>query len=130
MLPASTGPAVVVAIADRSACVDVRLVPEALLLAGSGSSVVLVTLTELVIAVPAGVLGDTRNTTVKLAELPEVSVAIVPVIAPVPPWAGLVRVKVGPEVWVTETNVVLAGTSPEAATFWASAGPAFATVTV
>ena len=47
-----------------------------------------VTSAVLVIVVPAGVLGDTRTTTVKLAEAPEASVAIVPVIVPVPPDGG------------------------------------------
>ncbi len=84
----------------------------------------------LVIVVPAGVLGDTRTTTLKLAEAPEASVAIVPLIVPVPPWAGVVRVNAGPDVWVSETKVVLAGTRSESATVWASSGPAFATVIV
>ena len=62
-----------------------------LLLARLGSLVAAVTSAVLVIVVPSGVLGDTRTTTVKLAEAPEASVAIVPVIVPVPPTAGLVR---------------------------------------
>ena len=56
--------------------------------------------------------------------------AIVPVIVPVPPTAGLVRVNVGPEVWASETKVVLAGTRSVSATVWASLGPALETVIV
>ena len=36
----------------------------------------------------------------------------------------------GPEIWLIVTKVVLAGTRPEAATFRAASGPAFAMVTV
>ena len=130
MLPAMTGPAAVVSVADMSACVCTVVELEALLLARLGSLVVLLTLTEFVIVVPAGVLGDTRTTKMKVAESPESSVAIVPVIVPVPPCAGAVSVNAGPEDWVTETKVVLAGTGPEAVTSSASSGPAFANVTV
>ena len=63
----------------------------ALLLARLGSVVAAVTSAVLVIVVPSGVLGDTRTTTVKLAEAPEASVPIVPLIVPVPPTAGLVK---------------------------------------
>ncbi len=55
---------------------------------------------------------------------------IVPLIVPVPPAAGLVRLNAGPEVWASETKVVLAGTTSESATVWASLGPAFDTVIV
>ena len=102
----------------------------ALLLARLGSLVAAVTFAVLVIVVPAGVLGDTRTTTEKVADAPEASVAIVPLIVPVPPWAGLVRLNAGPEVWVSETKVVLAGTRSESATDWAASGPALATVIV
>ena len=89
-----------------------------------------VTLAVLLIVVPSGVPGDTMTTTVKLAEAPAASVPIVPLIVPVPPTAGLVRLNAGPEVWASETNVVLAGTRSESATIWASLGPAFETVIV
>ena len=75
-----------------------RVVTVALLLARLGSRVAAVTSAVLVIVVPFGVLGDTRTTTVKLAEAPKASVPIVPLIVPVPPTAGLVKVNVGPEV--------------------------------
>ena len=102
----------------------------ALLLARLGSVVAAVTLAVLLIVDPAGRLGETRTTTVKLAEAPEASAAIVPLIVPVPPTAGLVRLNDGPEVCVSETKVVLAGTTSERDAVWASLGPAFATVIV
>ncbi len=128
MLPASTGPAAAVFVTDTSACVAERVVTVAVLLARLGSEVAAVTFAVLVIVVPAGVLGDTRTTTVKLAEAPSGSVAMVPLIVPVPPTAGLVKVNVGPEICASETKVVLAGTMSVSATVWASLGPAFATV--
>ena len=64
----------------------------------------------------------------KLAEAPEVSVAMVPLMVPVPPTAGSVMVKTGPDVCVSETKLVLAGRMSDSNTVWASAGPALATV--
>ncbi len=95
-----------------------------------GSNVVAVTSTVLTIVAPFGVLVDTRTTTVKLAESSAASVPIVPLIVPVPPAAGLVKLNAGPAVCASETKVVLAGTTSESATVWASLGPAFATVIV
>jgi hypothetical protein len=70
----------------------------------------------LAIVLPAGVLGGGMTTTVKVAEALLVSAAIVALIVPVPPTAGLVRVNDGPEVWLSETKVVPAGTTSESAT--------------
>ncbi len=66
----------------------------------------------------------------KLAEAPEASVPIVPETVPVPPAAGLVTLNAGPEVWASETNVVLDGTASVQVTASASSGPAFETVIV
>ena len=79
-----------------------------------------------VIVVPAGVLGNTWTTKVKLAEAPAGSVAInaTSVLPGEPAPNG------GPEVWASETKVVLAGGKFVAPTFWASLGPAFASVIV
>ena len=115
-LPASTGPSAAVFVTDRSASVVTLVVTVELLLARLGSTVAAVTSAVLVMVVPSGVLGETRTTTVKLAEAPRASVAIVPVIVPVPPTAGLVRVNVGPEIWASETKVVSAGTRSVIAT--------------
>ena len=69
-----------------------------LLLARLGSKVAAVTSAVLTTVVPLGVLGDTRTTTVKFAETPEASVAIVALIVPVPPAVGLVKLNAGPDV--------------------------------
>ena len=130
MLPASTGPGAVVFVTDTSACVSTFVVMVWLLLARLGSAVAAVTFTVLTIVSPDGVLGDTRTTTVKLAEAPAASVPIVPLIVPVAPAAGLAKLNAGPEVCASETNVVFVGTTSDSATACASLGPAFETVIV
>ena len=90
-----------------------RFVTVAPLLVRLGSLVAAVAFAVSLIVVPAGVLGDTRTSTLKSANAPAASVPIVPVTVPVPPWAGAVTLNNGPEVWVSETNVVLAGTRSE-----------------
>src|SRR5713226_3468114 len=76
---------------------------------GLVESVGLETVAVLTIFVPAAVLELTWTTTVNVAEAPAARVASIPVIVPVPPTGGLVNVKVGPLVWLSETKVVLAG---------------------
>ena len=117
-------------VTDTSACVSTLVVTVWLLLARLGSLVAAVTSAVLTTVVPLGVLGDTRTTTVKFAETPEASVPIVPLIVPVPPAMGLVKMNAGPEVCASEMNVVFAGTTSDSATVWASLGPAFKTVIV
>ena len=119
-------PGAIVCVTEMFACVAVRVVTVALWLAGLGSLV-----SELIVVVslmvePAGVLGNTWTTNVKLAEAPAGSVAMNAtwVLPGVPAPNG------GPEVWASETKVVLAGTKFVAPTFWASLGPAFASVIV
>ena len=124
-MPASTGPAALVFVTVTSALCVIALAAEALLVL-----VVEVTVAVLVIVVRLGVLGDTRRTTVKVAESPNGSVAIVSLIVPVPPTAGPVRVNGRPRVCVSETNVVSAGRGSVSATVWASLGPVFKTVIV
>src|SRR5580698_10932719 len=116
VLPASTGPAVAVFVTDKSASAVTRVVTVWLLFARLGSKVAALTSAVLEIVVPSGVLGDTVTTTVKLAEAPNASVPMVPVIVPVPPTAGLVKLNVGPEICASEKNVVLAGMSSVKAT--------------
>src|SRR5437899_383246 len=77
---------------------------------GLVESVGLETVAVFVIFVPLGVLGPTCTTTVNVADAPAAKVEVVPLIVPVPPTAGLVKVKVGPLVWLSDTKVVLAGT--------------------
>ena len=88
------------------------------------------TVAVLPIVLPSGVVVATRTITVNVADAPEVSVAMVPLIVPVPPTGGLVRVNAGPDVCVSETKVVLAGRMSDSNTVWASLGPALATVIV
>ena len=66
----------------------------------------------------------------KVAEAPEASVAIVPLIVPVPPTAGTLRTNAGPDVCVSETKVVLAGTRSVNETAAAALGPLLVTAIV
>src|SRR5438552_1169217 len=76
---------------------------------GLVESVGLETVAVSVIFVPAAVLERTWTTTVNVAEAPAAMVAVVPLMVPVPPTAGLVNVKVTPLFWASDTKVVLAG---------------------
>src|SRR5438477_477731 len=85
-------------------------------------SVGLETVAVLAMLVPLGVLELTWTTTVNVAEPPAARVASVPVMVPVPPAGGLVNVKVGPLVWLSETKVVLVGMLSVSCTLRASEG--------
>jgi hypothetical protein len=100
----------------------------ALLFAGVGSAVVLLTVAVLVTVPVAAVV--TLSTIVNVALVAGFSVAIVHVIGPVPPTAGVVQLNVGPLFCVDDANVVFAGSVSFSATAVAPDGPAFATVTV
>src|SRR6266446_2161491 len=93
-------------------------------------SVGLDTVAVLTMLEPLGVLALTWTTIVNVADAPAARVASVPVIVPVPPTGGLVKVKVGPLVWLSDTKVVLVGTLSLSCTFWASDGPLLLTVMV
>ena len=54
----------------------------------------------------------------------------VAVTLPVPPGAGVIRVKAGPAVCMNDTKVVLTGVGSLSMTFWASEGPLLVTVIV
>src|SRR5207248_5717059 len=77
----------------------------ALLLAGLGSVVVVVA--EAILASIPSSGADT--TIVNVADAPAASVAMVPLKVPVPPGAGVLSVKAGPEVCIAETNVLPVG---------------------
>src|SRR5256885_2030471 len=79
---------------------------------------------------PPAALELTCTTTVNVAEPPAARVASVPLMVPVPPTGGLLKLKVGPLVCVSDTNVVLAGMVSVSCTFWASEGPLLLTVMV
>jgi len=97
----------------------------ALLFAGLLSVVVVVTLAVLLIVVPFGVAAFTFATSVKVAEAPLISDAIEHVVV-----APVAQMNVGPVVWFSETNVVVAGSVSLNETVEASDGPLFATVMV
>jgi len=126
-LPAA-GPLEVLAMLRSAATAETVAVVLALLFPGIESGVELLTVAVLVI-VPV-VPDDTFTTIENVADAPAGSVAIVHVIVPVAPAGGVVHAKVGPVVWLSETNVVPAGTVSVSDTLAASEGPAFATVTV
>ena len=100
------------------------------LLAGLGSLVVLETDAVLLIVVPSGTLELTFTTSVKVAVAPAARLAMLQLTAPVPPTIGVVHVNVGPEFWVNERNVVLAGIVSLSPTLTASLGPGLETVIV
>ena len=128
MFPAVTGLGVPVMVMPTLAEVTTGVVTVAE--CGLVESVGLETVAVFVMFVPLGVLGLTSTTTVNVAEAPAARVASLPLIVPVPPTAGLVKVKVGPLVWLSETKVVLAGMLSVSCTFWASEGPWLLTVMV
>src|SRR5947209_7495317 len=109
-VPAVTvaGPVLVTCTSATAATVEVtddELSPE------FGSDVVLLSLAMLVMADPSGWLALRWTTSVNTALLP----------------AGIVPVRVGPEFWTRDTNVVLPGRVSVSWTFWASLGPGLLT---
>jgi hypothetical protein len=63
----------------------------------------------LVIVEPLAALELTWTTMLKIAVEPAAKLVRMPVIVLVPPAAGVVNVKAGPDTWVSETKVVLTG---------------------
>ena len=101
----------------------------ALLLAGLGSGVNdELTAAVSLIRVPNGVLEFTFTVTTKFAVAAAFRVAMVQVIAPVPPTAGVVHDQ--PAGVGSETKVVLAGVVPENVTVVAMPGPPLVTTCV
>ena len=98
-----------------------------MLLARFGSLVDDVTVAVLLIAVPAAVPDGTFRTTVKLDD-PAAKLALVQLIAPVPPEAGVVQDQ--PVGTVIELNVVLAGVVSVRLALLAVLGPALVTTWV
>src|SRR5256885_13673606 len=101
LLPAVTGSGESVLVTERSAEGALTwVVSVSLLLAGLGSIVVVVTAAVLVIAVPGGTDALTSTTSVNLASGQTAKLALVHLTMPVPPTAGFVPVKAGPQVSV------------------------------
>src|SRR6266849_4330643 len=126
LFPAVTGLGVPVMVMPTTADATTGVVTVAE--CGLVESVGLETVAVSVMLVPLGVLELTCTTTVNVADAPAARVVSVPVIVPVPPAGGLVNVKAGPLVWLSETKVVLAGTASLSTTLGAAAGPALLTV--
>src|SRR5260370_720215 len=103
LVPAVTGLGVPVIVMPTIAEVTTGIVTVAE--CGLVASVGLATVAVLVMLLPAGVLELTWTTTVKVAEPPAARVGAVPLIVPMPPTGGLLNVKVGPLVWLSETKV-------------------------
>ena len=74
--------------------------------------------------------GETLKTNANVAEAVVANVAMVQVIVPPAPTAGVVQLNVGPAVCVAETKVVFGGSTSVRTTLAASAGPAFMTETL
>ena len=106
------------------------VVSVALLFPGTGSVVVLVTVTVLLRTVPSAVVASTFTMSVNVTDIPAGSVAMLQLTVPVPPTAGVLQVKAGPPFWASETKVVFAGIGSLTETLWAALGPALAMVRV
>jgi hypothetical protein len=120
-----------VLVTNRSALVPVTVVVVvALLLAGLGSEVMLVTVAVFVMMVPAGVAALTFAVNANVAVAPLAKVAKVAITVPVPPTGGVVNVAAGPEVCTKLTNVVPAGSTSGNDALLAASGPALLTVRV
>src|SRR6185369_5938542 len=117
-----TGSALSLFVIDRSARVMTVVPAVPLLLAGVGS--VVVELTVAVFETSAVRLGATFTTKLDAPVAPAARVVIEHLTG------GAVQVKVGPVVWLSETELVPAATASARQTAWASDGPPLATVIV
>src|SRR5262249_39886473 len=100
------------------------------LFAEFGSDVVAPIVAVFVVLVPAATPDGTLKTNGNVALAPAANVAIVQVMAPVPPAGGVMQEKTGPVCCDAEAKVMLGGTLSVSVTVVASDGPAFAAVTV
>lgn len=105
----------------------------ALLFAGSGSGVAEVADAVFEMTVPLA-LEEVLTTKVKTTVPPETSEGALQTIEPVPPTAGVMQVKAGPDagplVGAADTKVVFAGMGSLRETVAASVGPLFVRVTL
>jgi hypothetical protein len=124
---AEAGPIFVI---SRSACGLAVPVDVALLLAGFGSVVEVLTAAVLEIVVPLARLLGVCRTIENVALAPLTNVVVVQLTVPVAPTAGVVHVKGDPAFCVSETKVVPAGRGSTIETLCASLGPLFVTTIV
>ena len=127
MPPAVAGSGESVFVTETSAPVATVVVAVAELFAGTGSGVVEAAVAVLPITVPAGVAAFTFTTRVNTSAAPIGTLALVQLIEPVPPTAG-VRQPLHPAGADRDTNVVFAGVESERVVSTAASGPAFETV--
>src|SRR5436309_2440235 len=106
-----TGSGESVLVTDRSAWAITAVVSVSLLSAGLTSVVVLLAVAVFVTIEPSSTLALTLTTKVNVAVAPAARVVVKALIVPVPPAGGVTRLNAGPEVWVADTKVVLAGTA-------------------
>src|SRR5258706_16101833 len=121
LFPAMTGSGLSALVIERSALVPIAMLELALLLPELGSAVTEPTVAVSVMRVPTGVLLFTLTVTTKVALTPLFKVAMVHVMAPVPPTAGVTHAQ--PTGTGKDTKVVLAGVAPENVTVIALAAP-------
>src|SRR5713101_1263172 len=128
LFPAMTGSGLSAFVIERSALVPTAMLELALLFPGLGSAVVAPTVAVSLMRVPTGVLVLTLTVNTKVPLTPLFKVAMVQVMAPVPPTAGVTQahpIGVG-----SDTKVVLAGVAPEKVTVAAFEGPPLVAVCV
>src|SRR3977135_1441932 len=121
LFAAITGSGLSTFVIDKSALVPTAILELALLLPAVGSGVIELTVAVSVIRVPCAVFVFTFTVSTKVALTPLFKVAMVHVIAPLAPTAGVVHDQ--PAGVGNDTNVVLAGVAPEKLTAAAFAGP-------
>ena len=100
------------------------------LLSGFASTVVVPMLAVFDALPPAGVDAAVRSTSENVAEAPAGSVAMVQVMVPVAPGAGVAQANVRPVVWVKETKVSGTTTVSVIDTLAAAEGPLLVAVNV
>src|SRR5262252_1269508 len=122
LLRTITGSGLSEVVIDRSALVPTAIPELALLLPTLGSPVPELTEAVSVISVPSAVPLLTFTTNVKVALVPLLKVAMLQLIAPVPPTAGCVG-QAQPAGNEIETKVVFAGVAPLNMAAVALAGP-------
>src|SRR5438874_2663802 len=125
-----TGSGESVLVTARSAWVMTAVVCVAESFAALASVVVVVAVAVLLTVPPWATFGLTRTTKVNVASAPATRVVMNALAVPLPPAGGTTRLKAGPEVWLADTNVVLAGTASLRVTFCASDGPLLVTMIV
>jgi hypothetical protein len=128
MLPPGVMLAGAVFVIARSAETETVAFDVALLLPAFGSLVVEEKVAVFEIVVPFGVAALTASVSVNVAVAPFASVAVVQVIVPVPPPAGVVQLQPAGE--ESEVNVVFAGVASFKARLCASVGPLLVTLIV